>query len=336
MFKKGFTLIELMVVVGIIAVLLTVTMPAVKGLMESSQLAQADNQLRAILYSARAYAISQRVVSGVRFQEDGHMVPIYSRPPINTGIATYSLQNYRSFQPYDMAAVAGIEPERMTDPWRVTVSDVGNTNYVGSNSGTMWRTWLPAYNCVGDGYSGNNPTGFKPDPRWMNEEDAWFVTPVVLFSPAGRVMLAECMFSGNSNNPWNAAVNLNTPNNAFIKAVYCDKNGILIPNNTPIPSHNYIKYTYQNNVAGWVCNDYKGRMSHDIPVESPTVTTKPRIFNYKEFRARLGPFNSATSGTNGTMNLALEVIVATASDCTLDVNTGLPIRTKSFNKIKSN
>ena len=298
--EVGFTLIELMVVAAIIAALLTVTVPAIKGLLQTSQLAQADNMLRAALYSARTYAVHQSVVGGLRCQDDGHMVQVYAR----NSNQTYSRDDYTKVPIYDMRAVEGVEPEQLPDPWRVTVRDVAVCDRASGGSGSMDETWL-----------GTTGSGYGAAKEWLEGDHPWFVFPVVLFSPQGRVILAECKFhySTNPADGW-------YPTMAGSFGAVTDN----VPNKWPIPSHPYVKYTNQVTMVGWRCNEYKGGGSHDVPVESPSVSASLRIFNYPEFRG------------SSNKELALLGIISSASDCILDVNTGLPVRRRAYQMTGSN
>jgi prepilin-type N-terminal cleavage/methylation domain-containing protein len=295
----GFTLIELMVVAAIIAALLTVTVPAIKGLLQTSQVAQADNLLRASLFSARTYAVHQSVVAGMRCQDDGHLVQIYAR----NSNQSYSRDDYTQVPIYDMKAVEAVEPETLPDPWRVTVRDVGVCDRLGG-SGSMEVTWL-----------GQTGAGYPAAKEWMEGDHPWFVFPVVLFSPQGRVILSDCKFrySTDPNQAWYP-----TMEGAF--GACTDR----YSNTYPDPDHSQLRYTNQVAMVGWRCNDYKGGGSHDVPVESPSVSAALRLFNYKEFRG----------ASNKT--LALLGIISTASDCVLDVNTGLPVRRRANEMTGSN
>lgn len=167
---SGFTLIELMVVVAIISILLTLTVPAIKGMMETSQLAQAENLMRSTLLSARSYAMKNCVVAGLRFQEDGHMVLVYAENYADVFTPDAHYQDIT----YQMRAVPERLPERLPDPWRVTTLDLANMD--GYDPGVYWfPTW-------------------KAAPEWCDTDNAWFVYPLVLFDANGRLMLGKAQF----------------------------------------------------------------------------------------------------------------------------------------------
>lgn len=63
----GYTIVEMLVVVGIIAVLLSMTVPAIQGLARSSGRRAAVNTVMAVFDQARALALSQRRPSYVVF-----------------------------------------------------------------------------------------------------------------------------------------------------------------------------------------------------------------------------------------------------------------------------
>ncbi|MDD4891923.1 MAG: hypothetical protein PHU85_18540, partial [Phycisphaerae bacterium] len=90
-----------------------------------------------------------------------------------------------------------------------------------------------------------------------------------------------------------------------------------IPNNNPAPPngpHPFVKYTNQVEIAGWRCNYYKGGGSHDVPMEGPTLTSMPRIFDYKTAR-----------GIQDKQTL-VQVIYNTRRDITLEIETGMVVR----------
>jgi prepilin-type N-terminal cleavage/methylation domain-containing protein len=160
--RPAFTLIELMVVAAIIVILLTITIPAIKSLMDSSQAAQSENVIRAQLIAVRTYAMSEQAIAGLRFQEDGRIVQVYAA----NGGSLYSPDNFRQTPIYQMKAVSQVKPESLSGNFRVISMDAFTAQ--------MPRTT-------------NN--------WWTNER--WYATTMVLFSPDGRAIQAKCVFPPN-------------------------------------------------------------------------------------------------------------------------------------------
>ncbi len=244
-------------------VLLTVVIPAVRGLLETSQLAQADNTLRAVLISARSYALRNGLVAGVRFQDDGHAVQVYAR---NTW-EVYNLDNFTQPPVYDLVAVAGLQPERLPDPWRVSARDVGKFSY--------YFTW---------------PATWRSNANWLNIKggcDGWFVFPTVLFSPRGRVILGRCIYRGARSQwtPWYP-----TLEGSFGKVTD-------------------IEYSYQG-----------ANQADTFTITGPTTTSQPMLFNYLEFKGH----------SKADLDAALMGLDAGSTDCLLDVNTGMIVRTRDY------
>jgi len=70
-YKAGFTLIEMLVVVMIIAIMISLVMPATNSLIQSHRESSAQNLVRSALAQAQAYAVKERKYAGLRFQLDG-------------------------------------------------------------------------------------------------------------------------------------------------------------------------------------------------------------------------------------------------------------------------
>lgn len=288
--RVGFTLIELMVVAAIIVVLMGVTLPTIVSLVRSNTLAQADNILRAALFSARTYAVHNSVEAGIRCQDDGRIVQIYARGTVVDSAGVRVL---------DMRAVGDRAPDQLPDPYRVTFSDVGaySFGYV-AGAGDMQTRWI-----------GPTASGYLAAPEFLDRQNTWFAFPVVMFSPQGRVIFKDVQFSGSSSDPW-----FPTLTGSFAKATYCRADGSLIPNNNPIPAHDRVKFTNQPQVSGWRCNDYKGSASHDVPVEAPSLTSAPRLFDIMTFRNAGSPREAVTT------------IVQTSLDLDIEIETGMVVR----------
>ena len=182
---NGFTLIELMVVASVIVCLLVVTVPALKSMINSGQQAQAANIIRSMLLVVRDYALTNNVPAGVRFQNDGRIVPIYAK---NSG--QHDAANYRTsggggalpgqaVNPFQMYAIPGMAPGMMPGSYRVIALDYAYTGGGTSNA---------------DFFTGQQ----------------WFLTAVILFSPRGSTLQAKAQFptgwapasTGSSGTPY--------------------------------------------------------------------------------------------------------------------------------------
>lgn len=69
-FEAGFTLIEMLVVVGIIAIMVSLVMPAGSSMIQSHRKSSAKNLIKTSLAQAQAYAAKERKYAGIRFQLD--------------------------------------------------------------------------------------------------------------------------------------------------------------------------------------------------------------------------------------------------------------------------
>lgn len=69
---NGFTLVELVVVIGVFAVLLAVSGPSVLSLIRSSRLVGSSNALVSDLYRGRAMANTERTTYEIRFRSNGY------------------------------------------------------------------------------------------------------------------------------------------------------------------------------------------------------------------------------------------------------------------------
>lgn len=158
---RGFTLVELMIVASIVAALLVVMVPGIRGLMVVNDKAQSENLLRATVMAARAYAMDKAIVTGIRFQPDGRMVQVYATN-MNAGL---TLDNFRNARPtYQMVATEGRAPEALSGPWRITTG----TYVIASTLDVCTANW------------------------WGNER--WFLTCVICFAPSGRGIHTRVVF----------------------------------------------------------------------------------------------------------------------------------------------
>lgn len=66
---SGFTLVEMMVVIGVMGIILLATVPSISGYLESSRLAGAASTLSGDLHFARALATSQHATYELRHSD---------------------------------------------------------------------------------------------------------------------------------------------------------------------------------------------------------------------------------------------------------------------------
>ena len=69
--QTGFTLIEMLVAISIIAIMISLIVPATNSMLRSHRKASAKNLIRTALAQAQAYAVKERKYAGLRFQPDG-------------------------------------------------------------------------------------------------------------------------------------------------------------------------------------------------------------------------------------------------------------------------
>lgn len=271
--RHAFTLIELLVVAAIIAAMVAVVMPAIKSILTSNQRGQAENTLRASLLAARAYAMTNLAIAGVRFDPNGQIVMIRA----NNQSTYMTVDNFRSpTRPrYQMVAVSGRAPESLSGPYRVT-------------SGT--------YKTSGD-------LDICTANWWCNEQ--WFLTCVMLFSPSGHGIQAQCIF----------------PNGWY-----------------PSTAGTFGRWTYNTAANTGTAYQFAGGggldwMGNANPVCGPDVTTHIRMYDYSAIRGTMGSAAVSPHPTianrwylNGSIAAIKSLIDSTATDFVLDVNTGIVMR----------
>ena len=116
--KKGFSLVELLVAMGIVALLVGLSVPAINALQKSYDSTGADSMISAALSTARTLAISNHNYAGVRFQKAGdpnnavkadqYMVFMIYEEPKNMGNLTDAFRAIEGYKPIKLPANIGV------------------------------------------------------------------------------------------------------------------------------------------------------------------------------------------------------------------------------------
>ena len=99
--ERGFTLLELMLVIGIIAVILTFAIPNFRPALDDARLEQAVQQLEADLMYARQLARTEQTASDVVFSSAGYEIKIN-----NSVIKTQTLASGTQWDPVPSSSLS--------------------------------------------------------------------------------------------------------------------------------------------------------------------------------------------------------------------------------------
>jgi prepilin-type N-terminal cleavage/methylation domain-containing protein len=212
--KKAFSLVELLVAIGIVAILVGLSIPAINALQKSYDSTGADGMISAALATARTLAISNHQYAGVRFQKAYN-----KKGPLEA-------DQYMIFIIYDgnkltnwdcgFIAIEGYKPIKL--PANIGVIDnMVKINYT-----------LPAKNCVqinerplvasdlDDGISAN----LDPNDNY-NRNITDISTFSIIFSPAGKLVYhaIRCGNKSTSDDVFNTRGNViaEPPTGLFIE-----------------------------------------------------------------------------------------------------------------------
>lgn len=112
--RRGFTLVELLVVMVILAALTAITVPAVKGMMDADRPNAAARQVMSKLMLARGRATSDRKIHGVRLQRD------IRDPRICTSLLMIGSAGTYDASLTDIRVITGNPSTIADDYWRLT------------------------------------------------------------------------------------------------------------------------------------------------------------------------------------------------------------------------
>jgi prepilin-type N-terminal cleavage/methylation domain-containing protein len=195
--KKGFSIIELLVVITIIASLVALAIPAINAMQKSFNSTGTEGMISAALSTARTIAISHGQYAGVRFQK--------AYDPVGA----LKAEQYMTFIVYDsneltnwvcgFVAVEGYKPIKL--PENIGVIDKVIWRARDSNDECNSRTDEDplAYTDLDD--SGTN---LDPDKNNRNITDT--STFSIVFSPAGKLVIQKvrCGNKGINDDVFNA------------------------------------------------------------------------------------------------------------------------------------
>ena len=153
---RGFTLIELMVVIGVISLLMVLVVPAVLNLKGSSDLTNAAYTISGALEQARSHALGNHTYVWMGFYEED--VSQSSTSPATPGIGRVVISIVASKDGtiiYDPNSLATIDPTRLTQVGKlIKIQNAHLTTFTdGSGTGSMFDTRPPVtYNTarIGD------------------------------------------------------------------------------------------------------------------------------------------------------------------------------------------
>lgn len=173
--RRGFTVAELLVVIGIIALLLAITVPATNQIIESSIRARAENAMQNALRSARDAAV--RSPSG-----DAAAVFFYDR---NQGVVVVTCQEVGAFnddgtQRSVFVPLDTYEPVTIPNPWAVRGYAIAGSlsggwyNDLTAYTGTVADDghWVFPFN---DFYDRLNESNNEPEGGWGVVRDTFMV-----------------------------------------------------------------------------------------------------------------------------------------------------------------
>lgn len=190
--RGGFTLTELLLVIAIMVLLMTLSLPSINALRKNSARPAALNIINAALQGARSYAILNGVTTAARFQPNGKIFFVYrvdSRQPFDVAwwnkdfpTDNHTYPDSATFEPNDdlFIYLPVVDREPMQLPKEYAVAD--NTNWT---SGYGFEE--PFYIC------------YRPDGTVAVKEDIW----VGLTTRDGLPINPD--FNDNNTPAWNAS-----------------------------------------------------------------------------------------------------------------------------------
>jgi prepilin-type N-terminal cleavage/methylation domain-containing protein len=146
----GLTLLELMVVVGVIALLAAIAMPLYQNFMKKAKWVEAETVLRDIARLEDTYFIETGIYSN-KLSDIGYAPRVqpkyYSNIRITVGRGRRTPSGRRTQIQYQVIVKGNLDADRDEDAWVLTKYDTENTDLL-HGCIPRGRGWRVRYNCV--------------------------------------------------------------------------------------------------------------------------------------------------------------------------------------------
>jgi len=203
--SRGFTLVEMMVVVSIIIVLVSLAIPVVHALNGNNSLAAGSNRISAMLSVARSDAIINRQITGVFFYIDpvtqqvamaevmpNQVYPVSAGASVTAGTALVQQLTYANAASGTTATVPALE---LVYNWQMYP-----TATAGAGAVAMTKYYYRDVELLpkGVGVALCNNSVFLPSPE--PQEDRYMRLGAIMFNTDGTLLQMSYGIAGGSNN----------------------------------------------------------------------------------------------------------------------------------------
>jgi prepilin-type N-terminal cleavage/methylation domain-containing protein len=204
--RGGFTLLELLIVVGIIAVLMILIAPAFTTIKSGGDVTSAAYTIKGVLDTARTYAKANNTYAWVGFYEENVSNPASpnsSTPPVGRVVMSIVAAKDGTTV-YDPNNLATIDPTKLIQVGKLT--KIGNLHLwthtdtpTGTGATFDTRPNVATTYCIGDSSPTNSATPFQYPVGNPAPSALYAFQKVLQFSPRG-----EARINNNSNSPQSA------------------------------------------------------------------------------------------------------------------------------------